>query len=260
MSEGNVTYEVRGHVALIGLDRPQKRNAFDLAMYRKLGLAYGALARDPAARVGVLFAHGAHFTAGLELTQWVDVFSSGAFPIDAAGLDPLQLEGPRLEKPIVCAIQGTCLTIGIELLLATDVRVAARDARFGQIEIKRGIYPVGGATLRLPREVGWGNAMRFLLTGDDLTAEEAHRIGLVQELAEPGEHVARALAIAEVIGAQAPLGVRATLVSARRAMHEGEAAAAKLLLPELHPIMASDDAREGVASFVERRPARFTGK
>jgi enoyl-CoA hydratase/carnithine racemase len=258
--EGNITFERRGHVALIGFDRSKKRNAFDVAMYRKLGRAYGDLERDAEARVGVLFAHGAHFTAGLELTQWVDAFTSGTFPIDEGAIDPLGFEGPRLTKPIVCAIQGTCLTIGIELLLATDIRVAARDARFGQIEVKRGIYPVGGATLRLPREVGWGNAMRFLLTGDDITAEEAHRIGLVQELAEPGKHVDRAIEIAEVIAAQAPLGVKATLVSARRAMHEGEAAAARMLLPELRPIMASDDAREGVMSFVERRPARFTGK
>ena len=103
-------------------------------------------------------------------------------------------------------------------MLACDVRVAARDTRFGQIEIKRGIYPVGGATLRMPRELGWGNAMRWLLTGDELGAEEALRIGLVQELVEPGEQLERALALGERIAAQAPLGVRATLASARLAL------------------------------------------
>jgi enoyl-CoA hydratase/carnithine racemase len=144
-------------------------------------------------------------------------------------------------------------------MLACDIRVAARDTRFGQIEIKRGIYPVGGATIRMPRELGWGNAMRWLLTGDELGAEEALRIGLVQELVEPGQQLGRALELAERIAAQAPLGVRATLASARLAIAD-EAAAAAQLLPDLKPIMASDDAREGVQSFVERRAARFTGR
>src|SRR5206468_9429808 len=134
------------------------------------------------------------------------------------GLDPLGITGPRVRKPVVAAIQGICLTIGIELLLATDIRIAAESARFAQIEIKRGIYPVGGATLRFPREVGWANAMRWLLTGDEFDAAEAHRIGLVQELTEHGEQLARALAIAEVITAQAPLAVYATLAASRHAL------------------------------------------
>ena len=127
-------------------------------------------------------------------------------PLADDGLDPLGVYGPPVTKPLVCAVQGICFTIGIELMLATDVRVAARDARFGQIEIKRGIYPVGGATIRMPREIGWANAMRWLLTGDEIPAEEAYRIGLVQELVEPGRQLPRALEIAERIAAQAPLG------------------------------------------------------
>ena len=115
------------------------------------------------------------------------------------------------------------------------------------------------ATIRMPRELGWGNAMRWLLTGDELDAETALRLGLVQELVEPGEQLTRALAFAERIAAQAPLGVRATLASARLALRDEREAAARLL-PDLKPIMASDDAREGVQSFMERRAARFTGR
>ena len=158
------------------------------------------------------------------------------------------------------AISGICFTIGIELLLATDIRVAAEDTRFGQIEIKRGIYPVCGATIRMPREVGWGNAMRWLLTGDEFDAREAHRMGLVQEVTAKGAAVTRALALAETIATQAPLGVRATLASSRIALAEAEAVAARRLLPDLAPILASADAKEGVQSFVERRSARFTGR
>ena len=157
------------------------------------------------------------------------------------------------------AVQGVCLTIGLELLLATDIRVAASDTRFGQIEIKRGIYPVGGATIRLMQEVGWGNAMRYLLTGDEISAKEAFRIGLVQELTEPRKQVDRALDIANIISRQAPLGVKATLTSARIARSQGEKSAIARLLPDLIPLMKSEDFKEGIQSFIERREAKFKG-
>lgn len=261
MSEGTVTTERRGHVLLIGLSRAAKKNAFDLAMYGALARAYRTLHDDPDLRVGVLFAHGEHFTAGLDLAQFSPVFASGEWHIPADGLDPLGLSGTRLAKPIVAAVSGICFTIGIELLLATDIRVASKGVRFGQIEIKRGIYPVGGATLRFPREVGWSNAMRYLLTGDEFDGEEARRIGFVQEVTETREEaLARAIALAEVVAAQAPLGVYATLASSRYALPTSEADAARRLLPDLAPVLASEDAREGLASFLERRAARFTGK
>ena len=254
-----ISVERRGHVLVVGLNRAQKRNAFDLGMFGAIGLAWAELDRDDELRCGVLHAHGEHFTGGLDLGEWASAFAGGKMPLPDGAIDPLGLQGAPVRKPIVCAVQGICFTIGIELMLAADVRVAARDTRFGQIEIKRGIYPVGGATIRMPRELGWGNAMRWLLTGDELGAEEALRIGLVQELVEPGQQLARALELADRIAAQAPLGVRATLASARLAIAD-EAAAAARLMPDLRPIMASDDAREGVQSFLERRPARFTGR
>lgn len=260
MSIGTVTLERRGHVLLIGLDRAAKRNAFDLPLWDGLCRAYGELARDPELRVGVLHALGDHFTGGLDLVQWTPVFQAGKFPIPDGGLDPLGLVGPQLGKPIVAAVQGICLTIGIELLLATDLRIAATSTRFGQIEIKRGIYPVGGATLRFPREVGWANAMRWLLTGDEFDAAEALRIGLVQEIVEPGEQLGRALALAEQIAAQAPLGVYATLASSRQALPEAELRAAARLLPDLQPLMASEDVHEGLRAFIERRPGSFRGR
>ena len=263
MTFTRLTLETRAHVLFIGLNRPEKRNAFDLEMYQELSLAYAQLDRDPELRCGLLFAHGPHFTAGLDLQAWAPCFSSGTFPdLPEDGLDPLglgQQDKKQLSKPMVMAVQGTCLTIGIELLLATDIRVAATDTRFGQIEIKRGIYPVGGATIRLMQEVGWGNAMRYLLTADTLTAGEAHRMGLVQELAEPEETLNKAAAIAETIANQAPLGVAATLKSARITRASGEAAAARNLMPDLVPIMGSNDVKEGLQSFIERRKADFKG-
>ncbi len=250
-----------GHVLLMGLNRPEKRNAFDLAMYRELSLAYGRLHRDPELRCGVLYAAGNHFTAGLDLPQWADCFARGSFPeLPEGGVDPLGLDpANQVGKPVVMAVQGICLTLGIELLLATDIRVAEENTRFGQIEIKRGIYPVGGATVRLYQEIGWGNAMRYLLTADEITADEAFRLGMVQEVVENGTALDKAVEIAQTISRQAPLGVMATLRSARIARTKGEQAAIERLLPDLMPLMGSEDVKEGVASFLERREAKFKG-
>jgi enoyl-CoA hydratase/carnithine racemase len=158
------------------------------------------------------------------------------------------------------AVQGWCLTIGIELLLAADVRVAAEGTRFGQIEINRGIFPFGGATIRLPQVAGWGNAMRWLLTGDLFDADEALRIGLVQEVVPAGAQREKAVEIATTIAARAPLGVAATLESARTTLHEGPDAAAAKLLSQARALMDTEDAEEGLRSFVERREAEFRGR
>ena len=262
MTESRIIAETRDHVLCIGINRPEKRNAFDVEMYRQLALAYGRLQDDKALRCGLLYARGDHFTGGLDLPQWTESFGRGTFPeLPDGAIDPMGTYSNRkLEKPMVMAVQGICLTIGIELLLATDIRVAASDTRFGQIEIKRGIYPVGGATLRLHQEIGWGNAMRYLLTADEISAGEAYRMGLVQEITEPGQQFDRAFVIARTVARQAPLGVQATLRSARLARLEGENAAAERLLPDLLPLMKSRDVQEGLAAFIERREARFTGE
>ena len=141
----------------------------------------------------------------------------------------------RSKKPVVMAIRGRCYTIGFELLLAQDIRVAATDARIALLEVKRGIYPVGGGTVRLFQEIGWGNAMRVLLTGDELTGAEAYRLGLVQELTEPGNELDPAIEIAADIAKRAPLGVMAALKSARIAEVEGPEAAFARLIPDLIP-------------------------
>lgn len=258
---GVLTLERRGHVLLMGLNRPEKRNAFNLELLRELGRAYELLERDGDLRCGVLFAHGEHFTGGLDLAEVAPALADGTldFPEDAR--DPWRNDGRPWTTPVVAAAHGWCMTLGIELLLAADIRVAGSDVRFAQLEIQRGIYPFGGATIRLPREAGWGNAMRWLLTGDEYDADEAHRIGLIQEVTEPGRQLDRAVELAEGIATRsAPLGVRATLESAQRALAEGDEAAVARLRGDMVALMQTEDGAEGMTSFVERRPARFTGR
>ena len=248
------------HVLLIGLNRADKRNAFDLQMLNELGQAITLYEEDPALRCAVLHAEGAHFTAGLDLGEVGPAIEQGRALFPDGGVDPLNMRGRLRTKPLVMAVQGYCLTIGIELLLAADVRIAASDTRFGQIEINRGIFPFGGATLRLPQVAGWGNAMRWLLTGDMFDAKEALRIGLVQEVVEPGQQLETATRIAKIIAVRAPLGVQATLESSRTMLHQGPDAAAEALLGQARRLMASEDAAEGLRSFLERREGVFHGK
>lgn len=258
--ERRISREVRGRVMMIGLDRAAKRNAFDLAMLRQLAEALTDYDDDEGLWCAVVFAHGEHFTAGLDLAEVGPAVAGGELLFPAGSVDPLGLFGRVRRKPLIMAAQGWCLTIGIELMLAADIRVAAADTRFGQIEIRRGIFPFGGATLRLPQVAGWGNAMRWLLTGEHFDAAEALRLGLVQEVVEVGRQVERAAELAAMVAQQAPLGVRATLASARACVERGQAAALATMMDEVRTIMASGDAREGLLSFVERRAARFTGE
>lgn len=260
-TEPKITVEKHGHVLLIGLNRPAKRNAFDIQMLSELAAAYTKFQNSDDIRCGVLFAHGQMFTAGLDLANVAPrvLEGGGVLKFDDESVDPLDLDCERV-KPLIVAVSGKCLTIGIELILAADICIAAEDATFAQIEIRRGIFPFGGATLRFHERSGWGNAMRWLLTGDEFDADEAYRIGIVQEIVPVERYLERAVEIAERISRQAPLGVQATIRSARRLQKYGFESAKDHLKPQILELFDSEDAREGVNSFLERREGDFSGR
>ena len=255
-----VLTERDGRIFHIVLDRADKMNAFDVQMLRELAEAMTEYESDESLWCAVLYANGEHFTAGLDLAEVGPAVRSGEALFPEGSVDPLNLHAKKREKPLVMAVQGWCLTIGIELLLAADIRLAAEGARFGQIEINRGIFPFGGATIRLPEIAGWGNAMRWLLTGDRFDAREALRLGLVQEIVPAAELREKAVEFARTVAKQAPLGVRATLRSSRTAQVEGTEAAVAELLVLARELMDSEDAAEGVRSFIERREGNFKGR
>lgn len=253
-----VVTERRGSILHIALDRVDKRNAADERMLAELALAYGELDRDPALRVGVVSARGDHFTGGLDLADVAPKLAAGSLQlVPEGGIDPWGMQTPPVSKPVVLAVQGTCLTLGVELALASDIVVAADSTVFAQLEVARGIIPFGGATVRFPR-LSWGEAMRWMLTGDRFDAAEALRMGLVQEVVPAGSELARATELAERIAAQAPLAVQATLAAARSALADTGAAQAALV-PEARRLAATNDARRAAQAYLTKRPVAFEG-
>jgi len=249
------------HILHLHLTRPEKYNALSLDMYAALGEGLARLNADPDLRVAVVSAEGKHFTAGVELDQWAPYFGGGqGWPVREGLIDPMGVNGPRHDKPVVMAVQGYCFTWGVEMLLNTEIRVAAADTQFQMLEVQRGLFPCGGATFRLPREIGWSNAQRVLLTGDRWSADDALRWGMIQETTEVGAQIDRALELAGRVADGAPLAVQALMAASRHAEGDNREALAKQIFSSLEPIMRSEDAAEGVRSFLERRKAVFSGR
>lgn len=262
MDEPRVTVEQDGHVLLMGINRPTVYNAFDLATIDQLAAAYERLGTDPDLWAGVLFHHGRHFSAGLALDEVAPVVARRGPAVIAGNgrYDPFGIWKDPVPKPIVMAVGGVAFTLSIELALASDIVVCGDDVRFRQMEVARGIMAFGGATFRAPAQLGWGNAMKMILTGEEFGADEALRIGLVQEVVPAGTQADRAREIAALIAAQAPLAVQGSLSNARCGAADGPEAAALQIRDLLPSLFGSEDAAEGVASFVERREARFSGR
>ncbi len=257
-----LTTEKSDHVFSVGLNRARKTNAFNLQMLWDLAEAFTEYEDDDDSWCMFLFGHGDNFTGGLDLAEVGPAVASGKALFPEHSIDPLDMNtsGRRRSKPVVCAVQGWCITIGVELLLASDIRLCADDTKFSQLEVGRGIMPFGGATLRFPHMAGWGNAMRWMLTGAAFDAKEAFRMGLVAEVLAADQLHRRAFELAREVAQQAPLAVRATRHSSLVAMEQGWDQARISLLQEARKLMGTEDAAEGVRSFMERRKAEFKGR
>lgn len=257
-----VTVERRDHVLLIGINRPTAENRVDPPTFAGLGKAFFDFDRDPTLRAAVLFGHGDHFCAGLDVMAFAPVIAAGKFNPNAPGtINPLQVAAPRLTKPLVCVVHGNTFFMGHELLLASDIRVAARDTVFSQSEAHRAVFAGGGATIRFPREAGWGQAMRYMLTGDTWNAEDGHRMGIVQEVA-PNRAAALDVGVelATKIARAAPLSIKATLASAHQAIDDAEEKAFAALAPTFSGLTKTQDFEERIRSLRENRQPRYEGK
>jgi enoyl-CoA hydratase len=260
MSEENVVlYETRGRVAVITINRPEKRNALDgQVRCAFLGAIDRARRGDEVRSVIVTGAGEKAFIAGADIGEF-----EGRSPVDQWRV----MKAPtifdaveRLPKPVIAAINGYCLGGGMELALACDVRIASSSAKLGQPEVNLGIIPGGGGTQRLPRIVGLGAALRLILSGEIIAADEALRLRLGEEVVEPAKLLDRAVELAEVMASKSPVALAAAKEATRAALSLPLDDGLKLETALFQLCFSSADKAEGVRAFLEKRAAEFTGR
>ena len=265
-----VVYEKKGGTAYIILNRPEVHNALDAEVVVRLAEAWQDFADDDSLRVAIITGAGDRaFSSGADLRKLIPLMARARQPGDEYEeklmsnrrlISIALLRGFDLYKPIIAAINGYCLAGGTEIIQATDIRIAAQHATFGLTEVKRAIIPSGGSMVRLPRQIPFCKAMEVLLVGDSMSAKEAHRIGLVNQVVSPGKLMEMAEEFAGKIAENGPLAVRkikeTVLKALGRPVNEGYA----LEDEAARVIMGSEDAREGPRAFAEKRPPRYVGR
>ena len=259
-SNGTVRTAREGSTLIIEVDRQDKMNGFTPEMFEGLTTALELLEQDPELWVGVLCFAGKHTTAGLDLPRF---FGPNSDPgrdttLSESRPDAFALKR-RCTKPIIAAVQGITYTIGIEILLAADIVVAADDCRFCQLEPKRGLAVFGGAHVRYIQRAGWGNAMYHLLRADEFDASRAKELGFVQEVVSTGSQLERAKEIANEIGRCAPVALQEIKRASQVYLEFGETAAFSEIENMRKVTLATDDAQEGMQSFIEKRDPEFKG-
>ena len=256
-----VTIERRGQIVLIGINRPYMQNRIDPETFEKLAEAYYRYDHDPSLLAAILFGHGESFSRGIDVDGFKSLAGTGKPWIASTGtIDPLAKRAPRLTKPLIAVTHGDTWNMAHELFLVADIRIASADTRFEQDENTHGRFPGGGATVRFVREAGWGNAMRYMLTGDHWTAEEAYRIGEVQQVAPtPEEALEAGIQIANKIAACGPLGIKTTLLSAHLAIDSTETVALSRLDAQFGALFHTRDFQEGREAEAQGRAPVYQG-
>jgi enoyl-CoA hydratase/carnithine racemase len=256
-----MTIERRGQIVLIGINRTYIQNRIDPETFRGLAKAYYDYDHDPSLRAAVLFGHGENFSRGIDVDAFTELVKTGKPTMLGPGLiDPLG-KSERLSKPLIVVTHGDTWNMAHELFLVADIRITSADVRFGQDENTHGRFPGGGSTVRFVREVGWGNAMRYILTGDHWNAEEALRMGVVQQIAPDRQKALEAgIGIASKVAQCAPLGIKTTLVSAHLAIDESENVAFSKLDEQYSALYSTQDFIEGRNAEAEGRPPVYRGR
>ena len=248
-----VLTERRGRTLVITINRPEARNAFNTAVSQGLADAMDELDATPELSVAIVTGAGGNFCAGMDLKA----FMAGEVPsIPGRGIGFTE-RPPR--KPVIAAVEGYALAGGTEIVLATDLVVASRTAKFGIPEVKRGLVAAGGGLLRLPHRIPYQKALELALTGDSFTAEEAAAWGFVNALTEPGEALTGALELAERITKNGPLAVAVTKEVIVKSAEWSEAEMWDKQQELILPVFASKDAMEGATAFAEKRSPNWTG-
>jgi enoyl-CoA hydratase/carnithine racemase len=261
-ASATITAERRGDVVLVGLNRTAIQNRIDPPMRARLAEIFYQYEHDPSLRCAVLFGHGPNFSRGIDVDAQQAVLAGGPRPpASPASLDPVGNSPPHRTKPLVVVVHGETWNLGHEIYLSGDIRIAAANTDFGQDENTHGRFPGGGATVRFVREAGWGNAMRYMLTGDHWSAEESYRMGVTQATAPtPQAALDLGVAMARKIAACAPLSIKTTLASAHQVIDPVEADALSKLGAQYTALYRTEDFLEGRRAEAEGRPPVYQGK
>jgi enoyl-CoA hydratase len=263
MAEPHLLFERDGHVATVTLNRPEARNALSGEMLVRMHDAWVEIDEDPEIRVAIVTGAGGHFCAGADLKamaaghpddEWTPRFAADPDLHWRALLRHFQ---PR--KPLIAAVEGYAVAGGTEILQAMELRVAGESAIFGVAEVRRGLFPLGGSTVRLRRQIPYTIAAELLLTGRQMSADEAKEVGLIGHVVPDGDALTKARELADQIAANGPLAVQAVLRSLRESANLGEADALANELELGWPVFGSNDAKEGPKAFAEKRDPHFTG-
>ena len=253
-----------GHVLTLTFNRPEAKNAFSPNMLARMAEAWVRADTDDEIRVVILTGSTEVFCAGADLKAMMSNPDPGddyaqRFREDADMAWRALLRHYRLTKPLIAAVEGPAIAGGTEILQATDIRVAAESATFGVAEVRRGLFPLGGSTVRLRRQIPYTLAAEMLLTGKTISAQEALAYGLVGHVVPDGTALEKAREIADAIAANGPLAVRAVLRSLKETEGLDERAALEVELDIGMAVFATNDAKEGPRAFAEKRPPAFTG-
>ena len=255
--------ERSGHVVVVTMDRPEAKNALSPQMLVGMADAWDMIDSDNDVRAAILTGAGGVFCAGADLkamnSAQQEDDASRRFKEDTGLAWKALLRHHRLRKPLIAAVEGYAVAGGTEILLATDIRVAAESAVFGVVEVTRGLFPLGGSTVRLRRQIPHTLAMELLLTGRKVSAQEAKEIGLIGRVVKDGDALSAAMEIAEQIALNGPLAVQAVKQSAYATEGMSEADGLKIELELGLPIFATADAKEGTKAFAEKRTPHYTG-
>jgi enoyl-CoA hydratase len=256
----NVLYETKGPIAYVTVNRPEVLNALDTDTWGDLERAFEEALEDPAVRGVILTGAGEKaFIAGADISELAEITAVEAQKSSHFGQSVLDLI-ENLGKPVIAAVNGFALGGGCETAMACTIRVASEKAKFGQPEVTLGLLPGGGGTQRLPRLVGKGRALQLILSGEIISAQEAYRIGLVNEVVPPAELIPRAEAILHRILANAPIAIRLSLEAVNKGVETSQDEGLALEASFFGLCAGTEDKKEGTSAFLAKRAPQFQGR
>ncbi len=268
-----VLYEKRGRIAYVTINRPERRNSLNMPAMRHLAAAWTDFREDPEVWIAILTGAGDRdFCVGADLKEFIPAvteqidelagFNKSLLGEDFDARAPLVavLREGDIYKPVIAAVNGICAAGGMEMLQGTDLRIASEDATFSVAEVKRGLFPGGGSTVRLPRQIPFARAMEILLTGDPISAQDAYDFGIVNQVVPKSELMDAAQKMADRILENGPLAVRAIKESVIKGLNMAIPEALEFELHQAAVIFDTEDAKEGPTAFLEKRKPNWQGK